>query len=188
MGATDGRVELAKVDIDHSPQVAANFSVQSIPAVFALKNRQVVDSFIGAVPERNVQEFVDRLAPVETEADRLAAQGDEESLRRALEIDPRHADAATALAGRLVDRGQCPEALELLAGVPETPEVRRIAAQARVGGAAGDGSVETRLNGLLGRVKEDEGARREFIDLLEVLGADDPRTPRFRRALTSKLY
>src|SRR2546430_14968118 len=48
---TDGKIELAKVDIDHSPQVAGAFGVQSIPAAFALKDRQVVGSFIRAIPE-----------------------------------------------------------------------------------------------------------------------------------------
>src|SRR5829696_3633044 len=74
---TGGQVELVKVDIDHNPQVAASFAVQSIPAVFAISNGKVVDSFIGAVPEASVREFVARLAPAETEADRLAALGDE---------------------------------------------------------------------------------------------------------------
>ncbi len=189
IGATGGKVELAKVDVDRNPMVASSFAVQSIPAVFALKGGQVVDSFVGALPERAVQEFVERLAPAESEADRLVARGDEESLRRALELDPQHAGALVALAERLVENGENDEALELLARVPETAEVRRVVALARVGRPAdGDGDVESRLDGLLDRVKGDEGARREFLDLLEVLGPDDPRTPQYRRALTSRLY
>jgi putative thioredoxin len=189
VGATDGKVELAKVDIDHNPQVAGSFAVQSIPAVFALKDGKVVDSFIGAVPEKMVQEFVDRLAPTETEADRLVAKGDEPSLRRALELDPDHVGAITGLASLLVERGENDEALELLARVPETPEVRRVVARARLANeGAVDGDPEKRLSDLLERVKDDESAHREFLDLLEVLGPDDPRTPRFRRALASKLY
>jgi putative thioredoxin len=189
IGATDGRVALAKVDVDRNPMVSSSFGVQSIPAVFALKDRQVVDSFVGAVPEGTVQEFVDRLAPAETEADRLVGQGDETSLRRALELDPQHPGAVVALAEVLVGQGQNDQALELLARVPETAEVRRVAALARIGGAAEtDGDVEGRLSGLLERVKEDEDARREYVDLLEVLGPDDPRTLRYRKALTSRLY
>ena len=83
---TGGQVELAKVDIDHNPQVAASFAVQSIPAVFAISQGKVVDQFIGALPEAAVREFVARLAPSETEADRLAALGDEASLRSALDL------------------------------------------------------------------------------------------------------
>ncbi|MDQ4132102.1 MAG: tetratricopeptide repeat protein [Actinomycetota bacterium] len=189
IGATQGKVELAKVDVDRNPMVAASFGVQSIPAVFALKDRQVVDSFVGAVPEPAVQEFVDRLAPVESEADRLVARGDEVSVRRALELDPQHTGAVVALAELLVDRGDREGALELLARVPETAEVRRVAALARVGTAAdGDGDVEARLDRLLERVKADEEARKEFVDLLEVLGPNDPRTPQYRRALASRLY
>jgi putative thioredoxin len=189
IGATQGKVELAKVDVDRNPMVASSFGVQSIPAVFAMKDRQVVDSFVGAVPERTVQEFVNRLAPVESEADRLVARGDEASLRRALQLDPQHTGAVVALAERLVERGENDEALELLSRVPETAEVRRVAALARVGDAAdGTDDVETRLNGLLDRVKLDEEARREYVDLLEVLGPDDPRTPQYRKALTSRLY
>src|SRR2546426_12409519 len=60
--ATNGKVALVKVDVDANPQIAATFQVQSIPAVYALKDRQVVDGFIGAVPEAQVQAFVDRLA------------------------------------------------------------------------------------------------------------------------------
>src|ERR671927_1620091 len=73
VAATEGRVELVKVDVDQNPRVAATFQVQSIPAVYALKDRRVVDSFIGALPEPAVRQFVAGLAPPETEADRLAA-------------------------------------------------------------------------------------------------------------------
>ena len=60
---TGGAVELAKVNVDDNPAVAQAFSVQSIPAVFALSGGQVVDQFIGAVPEAQVTAFVQRLAP-----------------------------------------------------------------------------------------------------------------------------
>ncbi len=51
-----------------------------------------------------------------------------------------------------------------------------------------DDDVAARLDGLLARVKDDEDARQEYVDLLEMLGADDPRTPQYRRALASRLY
>jgi putative thioredoxin len=185
VGATEGRVELTKVNVDENPRVAATF-----PAVYALKDGKVVDGFIGALPEKGVAEFVERLAPTETEVDRLVAAGDEESLRKVLEGDPDHEGAVVALAELLADRGEGDEALRLLARLPETAETRRVAAVARLGTeeVADDGEVETRLDGLLERVKDDEAARQEFVDLLEVLGPEDPRTLHYRRALTSKLY
>ena len=190
VGATDGAVELAKVDVDRNPQVAGAFGVQSIPAVFAIRDGKVVDSFIGAVPERTVEEFVARLAPAPSAADELVARGDEASLRAALELQPDHAGAVVALADLLVDNGEAGEALELLQRVPESGEARRVAARARLRAAEGDGQddVDARLDHLLEQVKDDEGARRKFLDLLEVLGPDDPRTARYRKALTSRLF
>src|SRR4051794_40847771 len=72
-----GAVELAKVDVDSNPGVSGAFAVQSIPAVYAISAGKVVDSFIGALPEPAVREFVQRLVPSESEADRLVAKGDE---------------------------------------------------------------------------------------------------------------
>ena len=83
--------------------MSATFNVQSIPAVFALRDRRVVDSFIGALPEAQVKAFVDKLAPAMSEADTLVAAGDEASLRQALELDHDHPGAVVALADLLID-------------------------------------------------------------------------------------
>ena len=58
---TGGKVELVKVNVDENPQISASFQVQSIPAVYAMRNREVVNGFIGALPKSAVQEFVDEL-------------------------------------------------------------------------------------------------------------------------------
>jgi len=195
VAATDGKVVLAKVDVDENPRVAATFRVQSIPAVFAIKERQIVDHFIGALPEAQVQQFVDRLAPQPSPADKLVAIGTEDALRAALDIQQDHEGAIVALAEMLVGRGDeasVEEALALLARIPETAETRRIAALARTGNAVNGGGVgddvEKELEALLERVRSDEDARQRYLDLLEVLGPDDPRTGKYRRALTSRLF
>jgi putative thioredoxin len=189
---TGGQVELVKVDVDANPRVAATFQVQSIPAVFAIKDRKVVDSFVGALPEPAVRQFIGQLGGAPSEVDRLIAAGDEPSLRKAVELEPGNEKAVQALASHLVSGGPAEkeEALGLLARIPETAEVRRIAALARVGDelSANGSSVDAKLDGLLGRVKDDESARQEFLDLLEVLGPDDPRTARYRKALTARLF
>ena len=51
VSGTEGAVELVKVNVDEIRGIATTFGVQSIPAVFALRNRQVVDGFVGAIPE-----------------------------------------------------------------------------------------------------------------------------------------
>ncbi|HVX20138.1 MAG TPA: thioredoxin [Acidimicrobiales bacterium] len=187
---TDGAVELAKVNVDDNPRVAASFQVQSIPAVFAIRDGKVVDGFIGAVPEAQVAEFVARLAPPPSEADQLVAAGDEASLRRALELQPDHPGAVAALARLLLAAGDPAGTLDLLSRVPETAETRALAAEARLAGqdvAVGD-DVSGLLDGLLERVRDDEAARQEFLDVLETLGPEDPRTAGYRRALASRLF
>lgn len=187
---TGGAVELAKVNVDENPQVAASFNVQSIPAVFAVRDGQVVDGFVGAVPKAQVEEFVAKLAPAPSEADLLVAAGDEGSLRKALELERDNPGAVVGLARILVGRGEADEALDLLARVPETAEVRAVAAEARLsarGVTAGEDVTRT-LEGLLDRVRDDEDARQEYLDLLETLGPDDPRTAGYRRALASRLF
>lgn len=186
---TNGAVVLAKVDIDANPRVAQMFRVQSIPAVFALRNRQVVDQFLGAQPEAAVREFVQRLLPadVEDEITALIAVGDEPSLRRALELKPGHEAASLALASLLVAAGRNDEALALLEGLPESLESRHIAALARSDeGMPAD--VDQQLESLLGQVRDDPDARQRFLDLLELLGPGDPRTAQFRRRLASALF
>src|SRR3954470_2487806 len=78
-----GQVELVKVDTDANQQLAAQYGIQGIPAVKAFRNGEVVDEFVGAIPTARVERFFDGLVP--SEADGLVAQGDEESLRHALE-------------------------------------------------------------------------------------------------------
>ncbi|MBI2708671.1 MAG: tetratricopeptide repeat protein [Actinobacteria bacterium] len=190
IAATEGRVVLAKVNVDDNPAVADAFQVQGIPAVYALRDGRVVDGFIGAQGRAHVQAFVERLlpSPEESEADRLVAAGDEASLRQALALDPDHEGATVALAELLAGDGRSDEALAALARIPESAETRRVAAIARTGQDAPPDDVEARLDGLLDRVKDDESARQEFLDVLELLGPDDPRTARYRRLLTSRLF
>ncbi|HEY5096459.1 MAG TPA: thioredoxin [Acidimicrobiales bacterium] len=193
--ATEGAVALAKVNVDENPSISASFQVQSIPAVFALRDGKVVDGFIGALPEAAVAEFVAKLTPVPSEADLLVAEGlrdgTEEPLRRALELQPDHEEAIVALAGLLIARGEIEEAMALLGRVPETAEIRRLLAEARLASqqvdVAADG-VEGLLDGLLDRVTDDPTARQEFLDLLETLGPEDPRTAGYRKALASRLF
>jgi putative thioredoxin len=192
--ATDGRVTLAKINVDENPSTMATFAqslgVQGIPAVFAFSDGKVVDGFIGAQPEVKVQAFVDGLLPTEEESELagLLAAGDEGSLRRALELEPGNERAVVGLAEILVDKGEREEALALLGRVPESAETRRVAALARTGVAPEEVDVTAKLDALLDRVKGDDAARQEFVDLLELLGPEDPRTSEYRRQLTARLF
>ncbi len=206
VGETGGEVVLAKVNTDENPGLSDLFQVQGIPAVYAVKDRKVVSQFVGAQPESVVRQFVDSLRPTEEDR-RLAALlevGDEPSLLQVLEAVPDHAGAIVALAELQVGQGRHDEALALLAKIPESAETRRVAALARTsavlgddvaaaveGGADGTGplaDVEATLDALLPRVKADDDARQEFLDLLELMGPADPRTAPYRKALSRQLF
>jgi thioredoxin len=66
--AAGGAVELAKIDVDANPTIAAEYGIRGIPAVKAFRNGHVVDEFVGALPPERVREFVEGLtAPTATE-------------------------------------------------------------------------------------------------------------------------
>jgi len=187
--ATGGKVVLAKVNVDENPGISRAFQVQSIPAVYALRNGEVVDGFMGAQPEHLVQQFVASLMPTQEDEtfDRLLAAGDEDSLRAALDLDPAHEGAVVALADLLVDTDRASEALALLARIPETEAVRVVAARARLASEPTD-DYSAELDALLDRVKSDDEARQRFVDILELMGPLDPRTAPYRKKLTARLF
>jgi putative thioredoxin len=186
---TNGKAVLVKVNVDENPAISQAFRVQSIPAVYALKDGQVVDGFMGALPEHEVRQFIERLLPTAEDdmVARMIAMGDEGSLRAALELDPGNEDAIVALAELLIARGEPEEALALLARIPETERTRLVAAKARVG-IVPDDDHDATLTDLLERVKTDDDARQQFVDILELMGATDPRTAKYRKLLTQRLF
>ena len=185
----NGQVVLAKVDVEANPEVQQAFQVTSIPSVFAIVNQQVADNFMGAQPESVVREFVQRLLPPISPVAGLLEAGDEDSLRRALDMEPDNEEVIAALATILVDHGDTEGALELLARVPETDLTRPIAARARSAATVGSSEeIETRLTTLLSAVKGDDEARQEFVDLLEVLGPNHANTALWRKKLSTYLY
>ncbi|MEX0768656.1 MAG: thioredoxin [Microthrixaceae bacterium] len=186
---TQGKVELAKVDVDANQQIAQAFKVQSIPAVFALVHGKPVDQFQGAQPEAVVAAFVNKLVPEEeeTELSRLLSVGDESSLRQALELEPGNAEVIVALAELLVNQQEPDEALAFLEKIPESPATRRVAALARTGSVSAD-QVNVKLAALLQTAKNNEADRQQFVDLLELMNDEDPAKAQWRRKLTATLF
>ena len=60
--AADGAVKMVKVNIDENPEIAQQLRIQSIPTVYAFKDGQPVDGFMGAIPESQIKAFVANLA------------------------------------------------------------------------------------------------------------------------------
>jgi len=196
--ATEGKVVLAKVDVDANPNISRQFGIQGIPRVIAFKDGMIAGDFTGAQPEPAVRQFVESLLP--TEADLLAAEGTEESLRAALELQHDHPAAVVGLATILADRGDHDEARDLLRRVPETPEVSRLLAGMSLeeAGDEGDpgaaavsrGEYEAALEHYLGLVEasRDEAAREAMVRIFTLLGDDSEITRAYRPKLARALF
>ena len=200
--ARAGKVVLAKVDTDANPGLAMRFQTASIPAVKAFRDGQVVSEFVGAQPPARVEAFFDALVP--SEAEELAASGDEESLRKALELEPGRADAVVPLARLLHDRGDDDEALAILAKVGGSFEAEGLSAHIELERAADPplaealarfdaGEREEGIEALIGLLESDgredgDQIRRVVVGALAELGQGSPGARDYRRRLAAALY
>ncbi len=192
---TGGGVVLAKINVDENPQASQAFQVQSIPAVYALDKGQVVSNFMGAQPEAQVRAFVSELvggAVDGGEVEQLLAKGDEESLRKALELDPESKPAAVLLTQLLLQSGRPDEAVTVLSAFPdgdEDIETMLAAARAMVLPPDAQNEIDAKLSALLPNVKGDDDARAEFITLLDELSTGNPEAAGdWRRKLSTQLF
>src|SRR5450755_3291675 len=71
----DGKFVLAKVDTEREPEMASQFGVRSIPAVFGVRDGKAVDGFVGLQSESMIRAWLDRLLP--TPAEQIAAHAAE---------------------------------------------------------------------------------------------------------------
>jgi putative thioredoxin len=187
---TNGAVDLVKVDVDANPQISQAFRVQSIPAVFAIHDGQIVDSFVGALPEAQVREFVERLAPGTSAVDRLVNAGDEASLREALALDPKSVDAAVALGEYLLQEQRFDEAETVLEPFSTVVAAKTVLARIRLqrSGVSLDGDLDLTLDHLLEQSAGNDDLKAQLLEVLDALGPDDPRYVSYRRRLASRLY
>ena len=189
VASTNGSVELVGVNIDESPQIRETFQVQSIPAVYAFKDGDVVNGFMGAQGEDAIKKFVDGLLPSEQDKiiEALLSEGSEESLSEILVAVPDHEEAVIALAKIFAESNRSDEAIAILKKIPESGETRRIVALARTGDISNE-EIIRKLDSLLETVSENEDDRKQYIDLLDVLGPDSEEATSYRRKLASILF
>jgi len=197
----DGAVELVKLDTDANPATAQAYGIRGIPAVKAFRDGEVVAEFVGAIPAMAVSRFLDGLAP--SRAELLVKNGDEASLRQALELEPDRADAAIPLARMLLSRGESEEALEILSHVPGNFAADGLMARVRLEKEGLDGlspafaaldsrDYEQAVDLLISTIRptnpRKDDIRRVVVGILDELGPDDPRVPDWRRQMSSRLY
>jgi putative thioredoxin len=136
-----GKFLLAKVDIDRNPEVAGQFGVRSIPAVFGVKDGQAQDGFVGVQSESFLRSWIDRLLPTPSET--LAAEAQkleqadppqaEAKYQQALALHPDLAPAQIGLARIALAEGRLEEAAAQVAALERRgfleDEARRLKAE-----------------------------------------------------------
>lgn len=129
--AMNGAVRLVKIDVDKNPVYAGQLRVQSIPTVYAFKNGQPVDGFMGALPESEIKAFIDKVAgpPPPGEVDELLAMAAEslnlgdlggaaQAYAQILDLEPDNLKAIGGLARIYLTGGDLEQAAEIAALAP----------------------------------------------------------------------
>jgi putative thioredoxin len=206
---------LAKVDVDANPQLSAAAQVQSIPTTLVVWQGQVIPGFTGALPEAQVRDFLDQVVALGGAAPAGGPEGaaeveDPELLAAddALARDDLEA-AEAAYRSILATRPDHPEARQGLASVTllrRTAGVELETARAAADGTddVGANTVAADLELLAGQVTEcfarmialvqrTDGAERDaakdhLLELLDLVGNEDPRVLEARRSLANALF
>ena len=183
--AAKGKVKLVKIDIDANPQFAGQLRVQSIPAVFAFVGGRPVDGFMGALPDSQVKQFVDRIAgqaPANATDELLAMAkeslevgdigGAAQAYAQVLQAEPDNVKAIGGLARCYLTGGDPERAAEIAAMAPadakdaDLDSVRAALALAEEGPSE-TGAFEQRL----AKDPNDHEARYEIAKALAARGA-----------------
>src|SRR5690348_6233968 len=180
-----GAVRMVKINIDENPELAQQMRIQSIPAVYAFKDGRPVDGFVGAVPESQIKQFVQRLSgghggpsPIEEAMAmaKTAAQGGDHGTAAAIytqviQHDPANAEALGGLARAMIGRGELDQARQVLDRAPQeianNPEIvaARSALDLAEQGQKAMGSVG-KLRARIEKDADDHAARLELATAL----------------------
>ena len=185
--AEGGKVKMVKINIDENPGVAGQLGVRSIPAVFAFKDGQPVDGFMGGQPESELKKFVGKLTgatDIVAESDKLFdraldsleagdAGGAAQDLAGALQMNPHHGKALAALARLYHEGGATEQAMALLNSAPpemaDDPDVA--SARTAIELTAGAPEDDSELNPLYAVIEAKPDDLDARLDLAKALAA-----------------
>ncbi len=188
--AAGGQVKLVKINVDENQQLAQQLRVQSIPAVFAFKDGQPVDGFVGNQPESQINAFIQRLtgdagpSPIEKAVEQgeaaLAAgdlDGAADIFGQILRADAENAKAVAGLCHCLIESGDLEEARAMLDGLegklasdPAVLSVRAALDLAEQSADAGDVGEMAEFRARLEADGNDHEARMELSKALLAAG------------------
>lgn len=173
-----GKFVLVKVDTEKAPGVASGFGVQSIPAVYAMRDGQLLDYFVGLLPEGQIRAWLDRLLPspaeqFASEARKLAAtdaKAAEAKYREAAGLDPNLAAAKIGLAELLVNQGRTDEGRQIIDELEERgflePEAEKVKAELHMAEQSGKAGQLDALRAAVAADPKDLPARLELAEAL----------------------
>ena len=192
--AANGKVKLVKMNIDEHPAIPGQMGIQSIPAVIAFMNGQPADGFMGAVPESQVNSFINKLtagmpgapniAEVLKEAETVLAEGDPATAAQiyaeVLAADATNISALAGLAKCYIATGAIEQARKTLAMVPESKRgdaaVRAVQASIDLAEQAKALGPLTDLEGKVAADPLDHQARFELATALNASGKRNEAT------------
>ena len=137
-----GTVKMVKINVDENQELAAQMRIQSIPAVYAFKDGQPVDGFMGALPESQLKAFVDKLTDgAKGAVDQILDQADAElesgdplnalaMYGEAQQVSPDNDRAVAGMIRAAVAAGETDVAQDLIDGLPEAKKMKGAIAQA----------------------------------------------------------
>ncbi|MEL6285084.1 MAG: thioredoxin [Pseudomonadota bacterium] len=183
-----GKVRLVKINIDENPGVAGQLGVRSIPAVFAFDKGRPVDGFMGALPEGQIRQFVDKLlsgtdqgqslAEAVDHADELSRQGDiggaAQIYASVINEDPQNVGAIAGLARCYLANGDKERARETLNLAPEDQRSetawKSVATAIELMGDAPDADEFADAVKAVEAAPDDHGARFDLAEKLAAAG------------------
>ena len=191
---SNGRVKLVKLNIDDHPAIPGQMGIQSNPAVVAFAGGKPVDGFMGALPESQIRDFIDKvagpaptssadeqIAQIVTQSREALAAGDVETAARGfgavLQMDQGHVGAITGMAACMLAAGELDRAEKLLNAVPveerKDAEIASVFKRLEMAKEVAELGDPVELEARLASNPDDHQARIQFAKILNAKGHRD---------------
>jgi putative thioredoxin len=179
IGQYTGTLKLVKVNTDENQDLAGHFGIRSLPTVFFIKNGEVVDQFMGLLPESDIKTIVDKHvdAPAESPIDQIIAlhsSGEVEeaitSINQLIIQNPSDDQPKLIISGWLIDLGRLEDAVAMIDTISEkeksSPEYKALAARIEFSKSNDDGPGTATLLEAIAKNENDLESRFQLANEL----------------------